>query len=182
MTPIRRSIAFIQRTSQETRVIDYYQAEGFGFDHYAAKLQQLAAEKKYVYGKHFAPHDANQREKQTGKTLVQFAETLGVKFEVVPSISIQDGIQRARLMFPHLFVNEATCEQFLSGIRNHRKLWDENLLLFRPEPVHDWASHPADVLRYLSLVEGDMLNTGVIPPPTINLVPPFPGQPGATRS
>jgi phage terminase large subunit len=41
-------IAFVQRTSQETRVIDHYQAEGFGFDHYAGKLQQFAAEKKYL--------------------------------------------------------------------------------------------------------------------------------------
>jgi len=44
-------IAFVQRTGQETRVIDYYQAEGFGFDHYARKLQELAGEKKYVYGR-----------------------------------------------------------------------------------------------------------------------------------
>jgi hypothetical protein len=79
----------------------------------------------------------------------------------------------ARLMFPHLWINEAACEQFLSGIRNYRKQWDENLLLFRPEPVHDWASRPADVPRYLSLVEPDMLNTGTIPPPTTGLVKPF---------
>lgn len=135
-------IAFVQRTSQETRVIDYYQAEGFGFDHYAAKLQQLQAEKRHVYGRHFAPHDANKREIQTGKTLIQTAEKMGVKFETVPSVSIQDGIQRARLMLPRLWINEATCEQFLSGVRNYKKQWDDNLLLFKPEPGHDWASHP----------------------------------------
>jgi hypothetical protein len=45
--------------------------------------------------KHFAPHDANQREKQTGKTLVQFAATRGIRFEVVPSVPILDGILSA---------------------------------------------------------------------------------------
>ena len=104
---------------------------------------------------------------------MQFAEILGVTFHVVPSVSIQDGIQRARLMFPHLWISEETCEQFLSGVRNYRKQWDENLLLFRPEPVHDWASHPADVLRYLSLIEDQMTNALPMPAPTTGLVKPF---------
>lgn len=151
-------IAFVQKTSQEVRVIDYYQNEGFGFQHYAAKLQELQAANGYVYGHHFAPHDANQREKQTGKTLVQFAETLGIKLDVVPSIPVQDGIQRVRLLFPRLWISETKCEQFLSGVRNYRKQWDENILLYKPEPVHDWASHPGDVLRYLALVEDQMDN------------------------
>jgi hypothetical protein len=117
------------------------------------------------YGKHFAPHDASRTETGTGKTIQQQAEKLGIKFEPVPPISVSDGISKALMMFPRLYVSEPKCEQFLSAIRNYRKKWDENRLDWMNEPYKDWSSHFADMLRYLALTEDQMTNESEQPMP-----------------
>lgn len=152
------SVGFFQKISTEIRMIDYYQNEGFGLDHYSAKLREFAIEKKYRYGKHFAPFDINKRELSTGQTLQQTAKTLGLEFERVPSVGLTDGILKVRLMFPRFYINEPNCEQAISALRNYRKVWDEKLLKYKDEPLHDWASHCADMIRYMALVEHKMTN------------------------
>lgn len=152
------SVGFFQRISTETRLIDYYQNEGFGLDHYTAKLREFGIEKKYRYGFNFAPFDINKREISTGATIMQTAKGLGLNFERVPMIGVADGILKVRLMWPRLYINEPLCEQALSAFRNYRKVWDDALLKYKDEPLHDWASHGADMLRYASLVEHKMTN------------------------
>jgi len=152
------AIGFYQRVSNEIRMIDYYQNEGFGLDFYAAKLRQLTIDKKYRFGTHFAPFDIGKREVSTGQTVQQTAKTLGINFQRVPMLPIMDGILKVRLMFPRLYIHETNCEQALSAFRNYRKVWDEKLLRYKDEPLHDWASHAADMLRYTALVETKMLN------------------------
>lgn len=152
------SVGFYQRTSTEIRMINYYQNEGFGLEHYSAKLREFGLEKKYRYGIHFAPFDVNKREITTGLTVQQTAKTLGIDFSRVPMVGVTDGILKVRLMWPRLYINEATCEQAVSAFRNYRKVWDDKLLKYKDEPLHDWASHGADMLRYTALVESKMLN------------------------
>lgn len=152
------SIGFVQRISTETRFIDYYQNEGFGLDHYAAKIREFGVEKKYRYGQHFAPFDIAKRELSTGQTLQQTAKTLGLNFERVPMVGVLDGINKVRLMWPRLYFNEFNCEQLVSALRNYRKVWDEKLLKYKDEPLHDWSSHGADMVRYLALIEQKLTN------------------------
>ncbi len=156
-------IGFFQRIASETRLVGYYQNEGFGLEHYSKKLKELMVEKNYQYGKHFAPHDANKREIGTGQTIIHTAATLGIKFEPVPQIGFDAGIQKFRLMWPRLYINELECEQALSALRNYHKVWDENLLKYRDEPLHDWASHGADMMRYAAVVENEMTNEETVP-------------------
>lgn len=153
------AILFVQRTATETRVIDSYENENFGLNHYWAMLQQKQTDRGYVYGKHFAPHDSNKRELGTGQTLIQTAEKMGLKLEQIPMISIEDGIQKVRLMFPRLYINEPQCEQPLNAWLNYHKEWDEQKLMYSKDAVHDWSSHFADTLRYLAVVEPELKNT-----------------------
>lgn len=152
------AILFVQRTATETRVIDSYQNENFGINHYWMILQQRQTENNYVYGKHFAPHDANKRELGTGKTLIQTAADMGLIFEQIPMVGLNDGIQKVRLMFPRIYINEPKCEQPLNAWLNYHKEWDEQKLKFSDDPVHDWSSHFADTLRYLAVVEQSLTN------------------------
>jgi hypothetical protein len=150
---------FVQKTSTEVRVIDTWQGEGSdGLPEAAVMLQN----KKYIYGKHFAPHDASRTETGTGKTITQQAAALGINFEPIPSIGINDGINKALMMFPRLYISEPTCPLLLSAVRNYRKKWDEQRLDWLNEPFKDWSSHWADVIRYLSLVEDQMTNTTAV--------------------
>ncbi|MDP1570805.1 MAG: hypothetical protein Q8L86_12475 [Vicinamibacterales bacterium] len=167
------SIGFWQHKQNYTALIDYYENENFGLDHYRAKLEEFARDKKYSYGKHFAPHDVNRRELSTGKTIIQLAAEIGLKFEKVPMVGVADGIQHVRLMFPRTHLSEPTCEQAVNAFRNYRREYDEELLKFKDTPVHDWSSHAADMLRYASLVEDEMTNEGDIPQVVI---PPRPRE------
>lgn len=162
------SIGFWQKTATDIRIINYYQNENFGLDHYFNKLEEVKREFKYNYGRHFAPHDANRRELSSGKTIIQIAKEMGYIFEPIPMSGINDGILAVRLMFPRLFINEPLCEQVLSCWRNYKKKWNDALLKYEDEPMHDWASHGADMLRYTAMIESKMTNEDKIslPPKT----------------
>jgi hypothetical protein len=147
------AIGFYQRTSKQINLIDYYEDSGYGLPHYIKYIK----DKPYVYGKHFAPHDIEQRELTTGKSRKETAESLGISFEVVKKLSIEDGIDAARIMFSRLWIDQTKCENFVEAIRQHRKEWDEKNLVFKNTYLHDWTSHGADMYRYTAISESDML-------------------------
>jgi hypothetical protein len=150
---------FVQRTSTETRVIDAWQGEGTeGLPTAAAMLQQKQTTLLYRYGTHFAPHDAAKTETATGKTITQTAQTLGITFQPIPSISISDGIMLALMMWPRLFISEPFCEQPVSAWRQYRREWDEDRLDWKDQAYKDWTNHFSDALRYLAIVEPLMSN------------------------
>jgi len=61
------------------------------------------------YETHYLPHDAEVTEYSTGVARIQTArQYLNGKVEVVPKLSISDGINAARDMFPNVFFNEET--------------------------------------------------------------------------
>lgn len=158
VTPM--TLWLVQRTEDKNvKVIGRYQASGEGLAHYASWLQQKQKERNYVYGKHFAPHDANAKEKGTGKTLVQTAQAIGLTFEVIARLSIEAGIEKTRLMFPRLWITtEYGGEEALDAVSQYRYKWDENKMTYSQDPLHDWTSHDSDVLRYIATIEDKMTN------------------------
>ena len=158
VTPM--TLWLVQKTKDEQiKVIARYQASGEGLAHYASWLQQKQTERNYIYGKHFAPHDANAKEKGTGKTLVQTAQVLGLTFVVIPKLGIEAGIEKTRLMFPRLWITtEYGGEEALDAVSQYRYQWDENKMTYSQDPLHDWTSHDADVLRYIATIEDKMTN------------------------
>lgn len=138
------AIWFAQRVGREVRLIDYYQANGQGLAHYAKVLQ----DKPYVYGRHIGPHDIEVRELGTGQSRLEVAKLLGIKFEIAPNLPVQDGIDAARRILGRCWFDEANCEQGIAALQHYRKAYDEKNRVFRPTPLHDWASHPADAFRY----------------------------------
>jgi len=43
------------------------------------------------------------------------------------------------------------CETLLDALRQHRSEWDEDLQIFSKQPLHDWTSHGADMVRYYAV-------------------------------
>ena len=74
------AIWFAQTVASEIRLIDYYEAIGEGLPHYANLLRS----KPYNYGKHWAPHDIEVREFGSGRSRIEVARQLGIKFLMVP--------------------------------------------------------------------------------------------------
>lgn len=141
------AIWFAQQVGSELRLIDYHEASGEGLHYYAGVLSS----KGYTYGRHLAPHDAQVRELGTGKSRVEIAQSLGIRFEVLPPSKLEDGINATRMTLPRCYFDETKCRAGLEALQNYR--WDFNQRLdeFKPVPVHDVWSHGADAFRYLCL-------------------------------
>lgn len=151
----KMSVGMFQRYGRSVQMIDYLQGkESDGLPQIIKQLQ----EKPYIWGKHFAPHDVRSTDIGTGKTRLEAARVLGWKFEIVPELTVDDGISAGRLLFPRLWVDEVKCAMFLDAIGQYRQEWIDKIGTFRDNPLHDWTSHPADMYRYAALVEDQMVN------------------------
>jgi hypothetical protein len=146
------AVGFYQKVGAELRKIDYYENTGLGLKHYI----KFVKDKTYIYGKHFAPHDIKHKELTTGKSRLETARGLGIDFEVVPSISVEDGIDLARSAFNRLWVDKTKCELWVDLIGQYHFETDEKRGVFTKRPVHDFTSHAADEFRYAAIVEDQM--------------------------
>lgn len=144
------AVGFFQSIKNEIRLIDYFQGKA---NEGLPDAIRTVRNKPYTYGRHFAPHDINTREIATGKTRLEAAKNLGITFETVPNVPVADGIERAKMFFSRLWVDEANCREWLDAIAQYCREWDDAHGMFRDQPRHDWTSHAADVLRYSALVE-----------------------------
>lgn len=154
------SIIFFQEYGLETRLIDYYENSGEGLPHYVKILR----ERDYVYGRHIAPWDIEVRELGTGKSRLETAKELGLKFEVLKQSKIDDGIEMVRSMLSSTWVDETKCERLIEALRSYRKEYDENTKTFKNNPLHDWTSHPCDAVRYLAMGKKKRQKLGVRQP------------------
>lgn len=132
--------------NHEIRVIDYEECQGEGLPYYAAVLQR----KGYVYGTHWAPHDIIVKE-STGKTRIETASSLGIQFQIVPNVSIEDGIHAARMILGRCWFDQDKCKVGIEALQHYRRDYNQRLNEFKATPVHDWASHAADAFRYLAI-------------------------------
>jgi len=128
-------------------VIDYYENGGVGLDHYADVINR----KDYTYGDHLAPHDIEVRELGSGKSRLETAATLGLRFKVVPKMKVADGINAARMLLPKCYFDRDKCVTGIEMLRQYRQEWDERRKMFRDHPRHDFTSHAADAFRYLAV-------------------------------
>lgn len=145
------AIWFTQDIGREIHAIDYYEANGEGLAHYRDVLEKLKTERGYRYATHYGPHDLAVRELGSGKSRVETARDLGLKFDVVPRVEHKsDAIQAARSLLGHLWIDETRCARGLVCLDSYRKEWDDKLQVFRDKPLHDWSSHAADALMTLA--------------------------------
>jgi len=128
-------------------VIDYYESSGVGLDHYA----DILTKKDYNYGDHLAPHDIEVRELGSGKSRLETAFSLGIRFKVIPKMKVADGINAARMMLPRCYFDRDKTAEGLDMLRQYRQEWDDKKRSFRDAPRHDFTSHAADAFRYLAI-------------------------------
>ena len=145
------AISFVQVLRREIRMIDYYENSGEGLPHYVKVLQ----DKGYVYATHHGPHDIAVREFGTGKTRVETAAALGVRFVVGKSLGIEDGIEAFRLAWSRLWIDETKCAFFIDAVSQYQKEWDDKHGCFKEKPLHNWTSHAADCGRYMAVAMRD---------------------------
>lgn len=151
------AIWFYQQAGFETRLIDYYAANGYGLDHYTDILQKRG----YRYGRHHLPHDVEVKELGTGRSRLETLRTLGLDAQVVRKLSVEDGINAVRRILPRCWFDRDRCPEGIKALRQYRREWDDIRKVFVDRPLHDWCADGADAMRYLavSLQEPRLVNT-----------------------
>ena len=129
------------------RLIDYYENSGEGLPHYVKVL----VDRDYIYGHHWAPHDIRVKELGTGKSRLETAANLGIKFDVVRKLPVDDGIHAARLLLPRCWFDEEKCRKGIEALTFYRRDYNERMQQYSDTPLHDWASHGADAFRGLAV-------------------------------
>ena len=143
------AIGFYQLVGQEIHLIDYYENHGEGLPHYAYILK----EKPYIYESHFAPHDIDSHAFSSGLSAREVGAGLGIKFITLPTLRLrlEDGIEAVRGLFPRLWIDSEKCSRLIKCLENYRKEFDVKMDSYKEKPRHDWASHGADMIRYLAI-------------------------------
>lgn len=161
------AIWWYQIVRDEVHVLDYLAVSGLGVEAIAKLVIErspklmiggvptICPDKQYHYAKHYLPHDARAKTLASGgKSIIeQLAVHLGgIKhLEIVPQLSVQDGIQAVRMLLPHVWYDEEKCEAGIEAMRQYQREWDDEKKVFRETPRHDWTSHPADAKRVLAI-------------------------------
>lgn len=149
------AIWFMQKVGPERRIIDFYCNSGQGLEHYVKHLR----EKPYVYDPAILPHDAAVHELSTAKSRQRFLRELGVASRVLPKYAFNDRVNAVRSLIPRCWFDDEKCGDGLHALREYMKKRKEGETgpkgepIFLDEPLHNWASHPADAFGYLALGE-----------------------------
>lgn len=137
------SIGYAQQDGPYWNFFDYDEVEGEGLPDIARRMN----EKGYVYAEHYAPHDMAVREVGTGKSRLEIAAGLGIRYKVLPQLPVADGINAVRSRFPLLRFDKEGCALLLKRLRRYRKEFDDARGVYKNSPYHDANSHAADMVR-----------------------------------
>lgn len=130
----------------DVRVIDYVERSGEGLAYFVNILQQ----RRYTWGRHILPHDVQVRELGTGKSRLEILRGLGINCDVAPNLSVDDGIEATRVFLRRCWFDAERCATGLDALANYRRQRNQRTEEYM-QPVHDWASHGADALRYAAV-------------------------------
>jgi hypothetical protein len=150
------SIWFIQPIGQAFHVIDYYENTGYGLEHYA-KILRSDHRAEYVYGGHYMPHDAAQREMtspgEIAKSREEVAEDLGIRPIMVVSrakdinVIMQVHIPAVRNLIPICYFDEERCSRGIGCLEGYQSKFDDTSKVLGTRPMHNWCAHGADAIR-----------------------------------
>lgn len=148
----------------------FHSSNGHDVAFYLDWLWKWLGARNATLGKLYLPHDAKAKTLASGGKSVQEQLVNGATdkdgrkipgvgwdhVEIVPSLSVQDGIQAVREMLPRCWF-DTSCDDDSAGISGidalaqYRREYDEDRKVFVEKPLHDWCSNPADGFRMLAV-------------------------------
>jgi len=134
------AIIFTQTFGKEIRIIDAYSNSGLTLADYIDILKA----KPYKYDRHFFPWDAKIKPMSSGKSTLEVAREYGLIAETTPNLTVQEGIDRARLLFKNMYFDKDKCNELLNALESYRREYDDKKQTFRANPLHDWSCLTGD--------------------------------------
>lgn len=165
-------IWLLQFVGRDILVLDYISGEGEEASFYANVTKKWEDKHDIVIRRHYLPHDADTRERSSGKSYKDALIVAGLRAKeitVVPRTpDIWLGINELRSLLTRFFIHSTNCSQkfFKKGeikregaetipsgidcLDFYRKREGSNNGVMYEEPVHDKFSHGASALRTMS--------------------------------
>lgn len=140
-------IWFYQISVSEIRVINCLEFKGTGIPDIVAELNTLP----YQYSQHIGPHDIKVHELGSGKSRLEIAANLGLRFTVAPSLPVDDGIMATKSILKRCYFDKEKCMYGVKALKRYRTEYNEERKVFSKKPVHDWTSDFADSFRYFAI-------------------------------
>ena len=128
-------------------IIDHQSRRNWGIPEWARELKSLP----YSYGCHFGPHDIDTREFGTGVSRIETGDRLGIHFEAVAKLPIQDGIDATRSLIRTAKWDRERTQDLRDNLAYYHREWDDKRQIFKDKPDHDHSSHDADATRTLAV-------------------------------
>ncbi len=154
---------FWQRKLGGYSLLHYVGDSGLEAKDWIERLKEILIEHNWPLGKIWLPHDATTKTFQSKESAIeQFLKAYGVgTCDIVPRTSKADRINAARTVIKQCEFHKTRCEQGIDGLMAWEFEWNPDTLSFSREPLHNWASHPADGFSYGCQV------MQLMPPPVI---------------
>jgi phage terminase large subunit len=135
----RVSIWAAQRTPFEIKVLRYFEFDHQAIDFYLQEVQSWG----YTLGTCFLPWDGAAKSLGTGKSIEEIMRAKGFKTRCNQQLSVTDGINAVRTLFPTLYFDKRLCADGLSYLRRYQWGPATQLGVPRSGPLHDDACfHP----------------------------------------
>lgn len=152
------TIILAQKVAGEIRIVHYIEGHQRTLAEYSAELRGLQLDGQPMnWGSVYLPHDGYHKRHQSGKCDAEVMEQLGWTVEPVPNQPVEQGINRAREVFPRVYFNKERTGRLVECLKRYRR--HINQQTNEPgAPLHDEFSHGADAFRYLALVSDQLSN------------------------
>lgn len=128
------------------RIVDFYRPDSDDLEEWVKWLDG-----KGYKGNDYVPHDILVAEWGSKRTRFETLKLLGRKPVRVAKVSVAEGIHASRQTIKVAVFDSERCELGIEGLKQFRREWDDELKVFRDNPVKDWCEHIASSFRYLSL-------------------------------
>ena len=79
---------------------------------------------------------------------------LGINFKTVPKPNKkEEAIDAIRTILPRCYFDKTKCDRGIKALKSYHKTWNEKMMRYANEPVHDWSSHATDAFSTLALTD-----------------------------
>jgi hypothetical protein len=143
------AIWWFQAQGSQLLILDVMASSGHGVEWYRDEIYARHAQRGWIHGSDYVPHDAKIKEWGSGRTRVETMQSLDLSPILVPLAGLEDGINAVRRTLP-LCVFHPRTEPGLAALEQYQREWDDDKRAFKLTPLHNWTSHFADAFRYLA--------------------------------
>lgn len=140
---------FVQRYALQTRVVGFYQNRGEDWPHYLHHIRTFFAEKDWMIGTVWLPHDGFAERLGMNKTIAAQTRDANLTVREVPGVSVETGISLARTAMAEAWFDEANTLDGWNTLARYRFMVKDGQ--WSKTPFHDDASNAGDAWRYVAV-------------------------------